>query len=52
MRKLKDRLVDFNEQKEQLDEEKREVIKSKTKLELDIKDSEDAMKEFHSSKVR
>ena len=51
MRKLKEKLVDLNEQKAQLDEEKRELIKSKTKLELDIKDSEDAVTEFHSSKV-
>jgi hypothetical protein len=48
---LKEKLLDLNEQKGQLDEEKREVIKSKTKLELNIKDSEDAITEFHSSKV-
>ena len=51
MRKLKDKLLDLNEQKAQLDEEKRELIKGKTKLELNIKDSEDAVMEFHSSKV-
>ncbi|CAB4012064.1 structural maintenance of chromosomes 3-like, partial [Paramuricea clavata] len=52
VRKLKEKLLDLNEQKGQLDEEKREVIKSKTKLELNIKDSEDAITEFHSSKKR
>ena len=51
LRKLKEKLVDLNEQKTQLDEEKRELIKGKTKLELDIKDSEDAVTEFHTSKV-
>ena len=51
VRRLKDKLLDLNEQKAQLDEENRELIKTKTKLELDIKDSEDAVKEFHSSKV-
>ncbi|XP_028403208.1 structural maintenance of chromosomes protein 3-like [Dendronephthya gigantea] len=50
VRKLKDKLLDLNEQKAQLDEENRELIKTKTKLELDIKDSADAVNEFHSSK--
>jgi hypothetical protein len=48
---LKKKLLDWNDQKGQLDEEKRERIKSKTKLEFNIKDSEDAVTEFHSFKV-
>lgn len=50
IRKLKEKVVGLTKEKQQFDEEKRELIKRKTKLELDIKDSEDAVTEFHSSK--
>lgn len=50
LKKLREKIVVLNEQKQQLDEDKRDHIKDKTKLELDIKDVEDAVREFRSSR--
>lgn len=50
VKKLKEKVVSLSREKQLLDEEKREQIKIRTKLDLDIKDSEDAVTESRSSR--
>ena len=51
-RTLKEKIRDLGEQELQLDEERSEIVQNKTKLELDIKDFEDAKEGYRSTKVR
>ncbi|XP_046850172.1 structural maintenance of chromosomes protein 3-like isoform X2 [Xenia sp. Carnegie-2017] len=49
-RTLKEKIRDLGEQELQLDEERSEIVQNKTKLELDIKDFEDAKEGYRSTK--